>query len=266
MKTDITIGGYLPLDSVLHRLDPRTKLIGLIAFLSGVFWSPIASSVAATALPVVLLAVLTRAGWRVWFRCGSRFSWMLAAVLALNVFLRTQGKPMVFAQWELPITWDGLETGLTFTLQIVLAIIVALVLTSTTSPEQLSRGLEMLSRPLKRLKVPVDDLGMIVLLAMRFVPLLQQELYAIIEAQKSRGVEFAEGKLSTRAGNLVALFSPVLTGALKRADRLALAMTARGFQPGGTRTQYKPLQFCRADTVALCAILLFLAYRFALFP
>jgi energy-coupling factor transport system permease protein len=266
MKTDITIGGYLPLDSFLHRLDPRTKLIGLVAILSAIFWSPIASSVAATSLPVVLVAVLSRAGWRIWLRCCSRFSLMLAAVMGLNAFLRNQGKPVVIEHWELPVTWEGLETGFIFTFQIVLAIVVALVLTFTTSPKELSRGVELLSQPLKRLKVPVDDLGMIVLLAMRFVPLLQQELSATIDAQKSRGVEFGRGRLSTRAGNLVALLSPVLTGALRRADLLALAMTARGFQPDGIRTQYNPLKFRRADGVAFGALLLFLACRFTQFP
>lgn len=266
MKNDITIGGYLPLDSVLHRLDPRTKLIGLATIVTAIFWSPIPAGVIATSIPVGIVAVLSRAGWRVWLKCCSRFSLMLAAVLGLNAVLRDQGRPVVIGPWEIPFTWEGLETGLIFTFQIVLAIVTALVLTFTTSPKELSRGVELLCRPLKWLRIPVDDLGMIVLLAMRFVPLLQQELYATIDAQKSRGVEFGKGRISARAGNLVALLSPVLTGVLRRADLLALAMTARGFQPGAARTQYKPLTFRSVDQVAFGLLLLFLACRIALLP
>ncbi|MDQ7783349.1 MAG: energy-coupling factor transporter transmembrane component T [Desulfomonilaceae bacterium] len=266
MKSDITIGGYLPLDSVLHGLDPRTKLLGLIAMLASIFWSPVPAGVLATAVPIFILAVLSRAGWKIWLRSTYRFAVMLAAVLGLNVFFRTQGRPVFMGQWELPITWEGLEIGLIFTFQIMQAIVAALVLTFTTSPTEMSRGVELLSKPLKRLRVPVDDLGMVVLLAMRFVPLLQQELNATIEAQKSRGVDFRKGRLSTRAGNLVALLSPALSGALRRADLLALAMTARGFQPGGTRTQFKPLKFRRADRTAVGVLLLFLGCRLTLLP
>ncbi len=266
MKTDILLGGYLPSDSVLHGLDPRTKLVGLIALLAAVFRSPVVSGVAMAALPAIILAVLSRSGWKIWLFWFRRFSLMLAVVAALNVFFRTQGRPVFILQWELPFTWEGLETGFIFTFQIVLAIIAALVLTFTTSPTELSRGIGLLLSPLKRLKVPVEDLVMILLLAMRFVPLLQQELYGTIDAQKSRGVEFGKGRLSTRAGNLVAVLSPALTGALRRADLLALAMTARGFQPGGSRTQFRPLKFRRADGLAFSAILLFTAGRLALFP
>ncbi|MFH1115825.1 MAG: energy-coupling factor transporter transmembrane component T [Pseudomonadota bacterium] len=266
MKNDILLGGYIPSDSFLHRLDPRTKLVGLVAFLAAVFWSPVASGVAVAALPAAILAGLSRTGWKIWFLAFRRFALMLAVVPALNVFFNTQGTPVVVLQRELPFTWEGLETGFVFTSQIALAIVSALVLTFTTSPADLSRALELFLRPLKRFKVPVEDLGMILLLAMRFVPLLQQELYATMDAQKSRGVEFSRGSLSTRAGNLVALLSPVMTGALRRADLLALAMTARGFRPGGTRTQFRPLEFRSADGLAFCAILLFTAGRLALLP
>ena len=210
---------------------------------------------------VILLVCMTRVGLRIWIRTLLRFSLMLVLVLATNVLLRNQGRPITLGSWELPLTWEGLETGLIFSAQIVLAITVSTILTLTTSPTELSKGVEHLARPLKRLRVPVEDLGMIALLAMRFVPLLQQELHSTMDAQKSRGVDFGSGSLAGRARNLVALLTPVLTGALRRADLIAVAMTARGFQPGKTRSQLKPLRFSRADRLALAILLLVLLWR-----
>lgn len=266
MRNDITIGGYIPVDSTLHRLDPRTKLVGLLGILVAVFLFPNSSGVIAVSILVAVLAYLTHVGPLVWFRSCLRFALMLGIVFGSNVLLRSQGRPIAVGEWDLPITWEGLEAGIIFSVQIVLAIVASLVLTFTTSPIDLSRGAERLARPLKHLKVPVDDLGMITMLAMRFVPLLQQEFQATVDAQKSRGVEFGTGKLTTRAGNLVALLAPVLTGCLRRADMLATAMTARGFIPGAPRSEYRPLRFSRADWYALGGLVLFLVFRFSLAP
>lgn len=265
MRTDIAIGGYIPVDSVLHGLDPRTKLLGLVAALIAIFWSAGLDEVGIVSLAVALAAYLTRVGWRVWGRAFLRFSLMLALVLGMNVLFRSYGRPITISGWESPITWEGLETGIAFTVQILLAIAVSMTLTLTTSPTELSRGVEKLAQPLKRLRVPVDDLGMIALLAMRFVPLLQQELQTTIDAQKSRGVEFGTGRLIDRARNLVALLTPVLTGALRRADLIAVAMTARGFQPGKIRSQYKQLCFSRTDWIVLAALLFALLCRIVFF-
>jgi energy-coupling factor transport system permease protein len=265
VRNDITIGGYIPIDSMVHRLDPRTKLAGLVGILVAIFLFPTPSAVTTVSIFVTALAYLTQVGALVWIRACLRFSMMLGIVLGVNVFLRSQGRPIAIGEWDLPITWEGLEAGIIFTVQIILAIVASLVLTFSTSPIELSRGLERLARPLNYLKVPVGDLAMIAMLAIRFVPLLQQELHTTIDAQKSRGVDFGTGKLTTRAANLVALMAPVLTGCLRRADLLATAMTARGFKPGAPRSEYRSLRFCSADWYALGGLVLFLVFRFALF-
>jgi energy-coupling factor transport system permease protein len=262
---DITLGGYLPGDSVLHRLDPRTKLLGLAAMLLAVFINSDTYGILVTAAAIALLAWLSRTGWRVWFWGLSRFAWMLAVVAAANLFFRSSGEVISIGEWELPFTSEGVQTGLKFTLQLVEAIMLSMLLTFATTPRELTRGVQRLSSPLKRLKIPVDDIGMVLLLAIRFIPLLQQELRTIIDAQRSRGVEFSRGNLMVRARNLTAVLVPALVATLRRADTLALAMTARGFEPGKSRSEYKPLRFTEIDYAAMVCVAGFVVGRIAFF-
>jgi energy-coupling factor transport system permease protein len=262
---DVSIGGYVPGDSVLHRLDPRTKLIGLIVLLIGVFATRTDVGLLITCSVVTALMFLCRIGWRVWWWGLLRFSWMLFIAAGINMLFNSGGQPMKIGQWELPITEQGVHTSLTLSLQLLLAIILSMVLTFTTTPRDLTRGTERLARPLKRLRVPVEEAGVILLLAMRFVPLLQQELRTTVEAQKSRGVEFGQGGVVARSKNLVVVLVPALMGTLRRSDLLAVAMTARGFRPGKPRSEYKPLHFGPLDYSAfifmaafsLCCLFIF---------
>lgn len=264
MKLDLTIGGYLPLDSMLHRLDPRTKIIGAFLMVVAVLVSPNISGVGMTLAAVCILATLTGAGRRVWLWSLSRFAWMLAIVFGINLLLRKEGIPIELGGWELPFTWNGLGESLVFTAQIAAAIILSMVLTLTTSPSELVRALEGLAKPLKRFNVPVDEAALIMVLAIRFLPLLQHELRVTIDAQKARGVEFDSGAAVVRARNLVAVLVPALTGAIRRSDQLATAMISRGFLPGRPRSTYKPLRLSRADFVAWILVSLFLLARLAL--
>src|SRR5208283_4122392 len=247
MIQDVSIGGYVPGVSVLHRLDPRTKLVGLTLLLIGVFATRSNVGLLITCCVVLTLIFLCRIGWRVWWWGLLRFSWMLLIAAGINMVFNSDGQPVVFRQWELPVTEQGVQAGLTLSLQLLQAIILSMVLTFTTTPRDLTRGSEHLARPLKRLRVPVEEAGVILLLAMRFVPLLQQELRTTIEAQKSRGVDFGQNGVVLRSKNLVAVLVPALVGTLRRSDRLALAMTARGFRPGKPRSEYKPLSFAALD-------------------
>ncbi|MBI4964297.1 MAG: energy-coupling factor transporter transmembrane protein EcfT [Desulfomonile tiedjei] len=261
MIEDISFGGYLPGDSVLHRLDPRTKLLGMAVLLLAAFANSNASGILLTAAAVVALAWLTRTGWRVWAWGLSRFAWMLVVVAGANLFFRSGGELIYLGEWELPFTVEGVQTGLKFTVQVLEAIMLSMILTFTTTPRQLSRAAQRFASPLTRLKVPVEDLGVVLLLAIRFIPLLQQELRTIIDAQRSRGVEFRRGNLLVRSHNLAAVLVPALVATLRRADTLALAMTARGFVPGQPRSEYRPLRFSEMDYAATICLAAFLAVR-----
>jgi energy-coupling factor transport system permease protein len=241
------MGGFLPLESVLHRLDPRTKLIGLAALLAAVFLSPKLSGIAVSTVAVASLAVLSRAGWKIWWSALARFFWMLIIVFGVNLLFRQEGRPVFAGEMELPVTWDGIARGIGLTAQIGLAIMLSLMVTLTTSPSQLARALERLGQPLERLDVPVRELTLTILLAIRFLPLLHHELQTIVDAQKSRGVEFATGTPMFRARNFVSVLVPALSGALRRAEIVATAMTARGFSPDKDRSSYKTLRFSGLD-------------------
>jgi energy-coupling factor transport system permease protein len=254
---DVSIGGYIPGESVLHRLDPRTKLVGLVVLLIGVFATRTGVGLLITCCVVLTLSFLCRIGWRVWWWGLVRFSWMLLIAAGINMFFNSTGQPLLISQWELPITEQGVQASLTLTLQLLAAIVLSMILTFTTSPRDLTRGSERLARPLKRLHVPVEEAAVILLLAMRFVPLLQQELRTTIEAQKSRGVEFGQGGVVAISKDLVAVLVPALMGTLRRGDLLAVAMTARGFRPGKPRSEYKPLHFAAPDYWAFIFLAVF---------
>jgi energy-coupling factor transport system permease protein len=253
---DIAIGAYVPGNSLLHRLDPRTKLVGTLLLLVALFANSTPVVVLMHGVVVILLAALTGTGWRIWVWGVGRFRWMLAIVAGTGLLFHQGGHMLVVWGYELPVSSDALVTSIAFTTQVAEAIVLSLVLTLTTTATALTRGLQRLFRPLQTFGLPVDDLALVLLLAMRFIPLLQQETRTLIEAQRSRGIDFRHGTLIARSRNLGALFVPALLGTLRRADILAEAMTSRGFRPGRPRSEYRPLQFSSADCWAAAAILL----------
>lgn len=263
--SDITIGGYLPGDSVLHRLDARTKIVGFILMLAAVFVHPEGGGITATGVAIICLMVMSRLGWKVWWRGLLRFSWMVGITAGLNIALSSYGTPIEAMGLELPFTREGIRNGLLFSIQLLEAISLSMALTFCTAPAELTKGILKLATPLKRLGLPVQDYGMVVLLAMRFVPLVQLEVRTIVDAQKSRGVNFGSGSLVTRGRSLLAILVPALTAILRRADLLAETMSARGYSPGQSRTEYLALEFRRIDLVAGICLILFFLGRFTLF-
>ena len=264
IERSFAMGGYLPLESVVHRLDPRTKLVGLVVLLGTVFMSRSLIGIGVCALVVAGLVALTRAGWKIWGAALARFTWMLLIVLAANLLFYQEGRPVFAWGMELPMTWEGLERGIAIAVQLGLAIVLSLILTLTTSPSQLTRAGETLSRPLERVRVPVRESAVIVMLAIRFLPLLHHELRTIVDAQKSRGVEFETGSPAFRARNFVSVLVPALSGALRRADTLSVAMGVRGFRPGKARSAYRSLRFSQLDHIAWVCLGSFLFGRIML--
>ena len=181
---------------------------------------------------------------------GPGFRWAPVTVLGVN----------------LPFTWDGLRNSLIFSVQLLEAITLSMVLTFSTSPAALTRGIQKLAAPLQRFGLPVEEYGTVLLLAMRFVPLVQQEVRTIVDAQKSRGVNFHSGGVASRGRSLLAGARPRIDRrALRRADVLATAMSARGYRPGQPRSQFQPQEFARTDYVGVVCVGLFFLGRYTLF-
>jgi len=248
--TDIAIGGYLPGDSILHRLDPRTKILGLIVMLIMVFSRPSSAGAIAIAFGTAIVALLCQAGRKIWVSELGRFKWMLVLAAALNLVFDQGDGPLRVVGLELPVSFEAVKSSFIICLQLIEVITLSMALTFTTTPSELTKGFERLARPLGYLKVPVNEFSLVMFLAMRFVPLLQQELRDVVDAQKARGVEFGHGTLMDRARELLVILVPVLMGTIRRADLLAVAMSARGFRPGEPRSEYKPLAFRQSDALA----------------
>jgi energy-coupling factor transport system permease protein len=263
MIHDIFIGGYIPGDSVLHRLDPRTKLAAMVILLGTVFLARSSWNPAIVGVATATVAVLTGAGARIWGWSLRRFAWLLVLSSAANMLFVREGEAITLGPLALPFTDQGIEKGLLLTLQLGQAIVISMSLTFTTSPLQIAKACRAMALPMRRF-LPVEEMGLVLLLAMRFVPLVQQELRAIVDAQKSRGVEFGRGSPAVRAANLTAVLVPALSGALRRADILASAMTARGYTPGQPRSEYEPLELRSIDASTVVIVVGYLIALHAL--
>ena len=260
MLKDITLGQYFPGDTVVHRLDPRTKILGLILYIVAIFE---ASGWVGNALMIVLTALCMAVSHikpRNIFKGLKPMLFIIVFTGALNLFY-TDGTP-VLPGW--PITWEGAERSAKMILRIVLLITGTFLLTYTTSPMALTDGLEMLLKPLKKLHVPVHEMTIMMSMALRFIPTLIEETDKIMSAQKARGADFETGSLLQRARALLPILVPLFVSAFRRADELAVAMESRCYHGGEGRTRMKTLRFAAHDWIALILGALFLAGMFVM--
>lgn len=250
LSKEITIGGYLPGESIIHRLDPRTKLIGLCVLLAIVF---IVSEPYKLIFPFILAGAvifLTRLGWRVWANGLLKFRLMLLVTLALNFVWDSDGAPIQLMNFVTPLSYEGLEHAIFLVARIALAIVFSLALTFTTMPWDIVKGLQFFLGPLRMFRISVGETSLVLFLALRFVPLLQEEWRRLIEAQQSRGIEFGSGSISNRTRRLMAVIIPSMLLAFRKSEELSTAMSARGFRPGEKRTEYRIPIFSSADAYA----------------
>ncbi len=252
---EISIGGYLPGNSILHRLDSRTKLFGLTVLLTTVFLIPCSYKILFPALAAVLALLLSGLGWRVWVDGLRKFRLMLLITLVLNFTLNRDGLPIQVHGFLTPFSYDGLVSAVFLTARIVLAVIFSLSLTFTTLPLNIVKGLQFFMSPLKMMGTSVGDASLVLFLALRFVPLLQEEWIRLIEAQESRGIDLMSGTLSVRVRRLMSLIVPSMLLAFRKSEELSMAMTTRGFKPGHNRTEYNPSVFSYGDFYAFGFIL-----------
>ena len=256
---DITLGQYFPGHTVIHRLDPRTKLIFTVAYIVALF---LARQVVSYAILLVLLGVLiavSKVGLKSILRGMKPILIIVIITGVLNLFYTAgEGEPLV-SFWVFNIYAEGIWAAIFMVLRIAMLITCTFLLTYTTSPIQLTDGLERLMNPLKAIKVPVHELSMMMSIALRFIPTLIEETDKIMSAQKARGADFDTGNLMQKAKALVPLLVPLFISAFRRATDLAMAMEARCYRGGEGRTKMKPLRYHRRDRLAQLLLVLYLA-------
>ncbi|WP_297213728.1 energy-coupling factor transporter transmembrane component T family protein [uncultured Flavonifractor sp.] len=248
---DITLGQYFPGATPIHRLDPRVKIIGTIAYIVALF---LAKWLVSYALLLVVLAIeiaLSRIGLKSILR-GMKPILIIVLITGLLNLLYTpgQGAPLV-TFWVFTIYREGVWAACSMVLRIAMLITCTFLLTYTTSPIQLTDALERLMNPLKAVKVPVHELSMMMSIALRFIPTLIEETDKIMSAQKARGADFDSGNLVQKAKALVPLLVPLFISAFRRADELAIAMECRCYHGGEGRTRMRQLKLTAMDGAAL---------------
>ena len=249
MLKDITLGQYFPGNSIIHRLDPRTKLVLLVVYIVALF---VAASWISYGLMFAFLAfviAISQIPVKSIVRGMKPLVLILVFTAVLNLFL-TDGETVLVSIGFITITLEGLLRAFFMLIRILMLVTCTFLLTYTTSPIALTDGLESLLSPLKKIKVPVHELSMMMCIALRFIPTLIEETDKIMSAQKARGADFENGKLMDRVKALIPILVPLFISAFRRADELATAMECRCYQGGEGRTKMKQLHYMRNDFTA----------------
>lgn len=255
MLRDITLGQYYPADSIIHKLDPRTKLFATLLFIISVFsFDGIVGFIVMTAF---LFGVIALSKVPLSFMLRGLKAIMILLVIAglFNLFL-TPGQ-VLWSIWKIHITREGLRNAVLMTIRMVYLIMGSSVMTLTTTPNQLTDGLEKALKPLQKINVPVHEIAMMMSIALRFIPILIEETDKIMKAQMARGADFETGGLVKKAKNMVPLLVPLFVSAFRRANDLALAMEARCYVGGEGRTKMMPLVYHKVDRLAYVVVIVY---------
>ena len=262
MIRDITIGQYYPVDSPIHRLDPRVKLAATFLFIIGIFC---VDNFLGFGLAILMLALVV-------YKAKIPFSYLLRGLKAIfillifsvvmNLFLNRQGETLV-SFWIITITDQGVYTAAFLGLRLILLVLGSSVMTLTTTPLELTDGIEKAMRPLKKIRVPVHEIAMMMSIALRFIPILLEETDKIMKAPQARGADFESGNILQRAKSMVPILVPLFISAFRRADDLATAMEARCYRGDVGRTRMKEMVYRVQDKIAYVVIFLGLAILIA---
>lgn len=262
MLRDITLGQYYQTDSVIHRLDPRVKLVTTICFIISLF---IVDNFIGYLIAGIFLAVvikLSKVPVKYMLRGMKSIVFLLLIAVVFNLFL-TPGE-VVVTFWKIKITMEGIQQAVFMAIRLVFLIMGSSVMTLTTTPNNLTDGMEKLLNPLKIFKVPVHEIAMMMSIALRFIPILLEETDKIMKAQIARGADFESGSLIKKAKSLVPLLVPLFISAFRRANDLAMAMEARCYRGGEHRTKMKPLIYKKRDILAYGVVSCYLALCIAI--
>ncbi len=251
---DITLGQYFPGTSLIHKLDPRTKILAVVLYIVALF---LAKSFVTYLIMFGVLAVavaVSKVPMRSLVRGMKPVVFILVFTAVINVFY-TPGDHVLVKVWVLTVTMEGVWNAFFMVVRILMLISCTFLLTYTTSPILLTDGMEALMNPLKAIHVPVHELSMMMSIALRFIPTLIEETDKIMSAQRARGADFDGGNLIQRAKALIPLLVPLFISAFRRADELAVAMECRCYHGGEGRTRMRQLQYKTGDVVVLVAML-----------
>ncbi len=257
MLKDITLGQYYPVDSFLHKLDPRTKLFGTMVFIISLF---VVNDIRAYLIATLFLATaiwLSQVPLSFMVRGLKAIVFLLLISVSFNLFL-TPGE-VIFRLGFIKITREGIQISAFMGVRLIYLVVGSSIMTLTTTPNQLTDGLEKSLNFLNKIKVPVHEVAMMMSIALRFIPILVEETDKIMKAQMARGADFESGNLIQKAKNMIPLLVPLFISAFRRATDLAMAMEARCYRGGEGRTKMKPLRYGRRDGVTYLVFVLYMA-------
>ncbi len=256
MLRDITLGQYYQTDSVIHRLDPRVKLVTTLCYIISLFIVDNWIGYVIAGIFLLMVIKLSKVPFKFMVRGMKSIVFLLVFAAVFNLFL-TPGEP-VLEFWKLSITKEGIRLALLMAVRLVFLIMGSSVMTLTTTPNNLTDALEKLLGPLRVLKVPVHEIAMMMSIALRFIPILLEETDKIMKAQIARGADFESGNLIKKVKSMVPLLVPLFISAFRRANDLAMAMEARCYRGGEHRTKMKPLVYKKRDGLAYGIVVCYL--------
>lgn len=256
---EITLGQYYPVKSIIHSLDPRTKILATVFVIILTFISKTYAGLCICALFILLVNFLGKIPFKKMLSSLKAVSFIIVFTFLLNMFFFKEGKE-IFTFGIISLTWGGINRALFMAIRLMLLIMGASIMTFTTSPIELTDGLERLMSPLKKIGFPAHEIAMMMSIALRFIPILTEETDKIMKAQSARGAVFDEGNLFKRAKAIVALLIPLLASAFHRAIELASAMEARCYHGGEGRTRLKVLKMGKRDFWAFFAVFILLLF------
>ncbi len=275
MISDITLGQFFPGNSLIHKLDPRTKILLATLFIVSVFIANNPVGFLFLIVSVLILVAISKISFKVILKSIKPIVFILIFTALLNIFMtKGEGDPLI-SFWIIKIYTEGIARGVMMGLRVITLIVgTSVLLTYTTSPISLTDGLESLLSPLKKIKVPVHTFAMMMSIALRFIPTLIEETEKIMNAQKSRGADFTSGSLVQRAKALIPILVPLFVSSFKRAEELATAMECRCYRGDNNRTKLVKLEYRLADVIILMVFAFIIAamiclsvlpYKFASF-
>jgi energy-coupling factor transport system permease protein len=250
----IVLGQYIPVESAIHRLDPRTKILSTLGLLAALFAVRGFAGLGALTLFLLLAALAARVGPRYLLRGLRPLVWLLLFAVAMQVLGGESGGHVLARVGPVAVTRENLSRAAFYGWRLVLLVLATTLMTLVTSPMEFTDGLERILRPLRRVGVSAHDLAMMMTIALRFIPTLLEEAEVIMKAQMARGAEFTRGSIASRARSLIPLLVPLFVGAFRRADQLAIAMEARCYRGGAGRTRMRVLRLGPRDAVAFAVL------------
>lgn len=258
MLKDITIGQYYKADSVVHRLDPRIKIILTVRLIVVIFVCQNLFSFALMLALVLFSILISKVPFKMFLKSLKPIVPIVIFTAVINLLYLRSGK-VLFEFWKIKITAEGIQTGVFMSLRIITLIMASSILTYTTVPTALTDGLEKLMSPLKKLHIDVHSIAMMMTLALRFIPLLIDEIERITNAQKARGADFESGNIISRIKALIPILIPLFVSSFSRAYELAFAMSCRCYTGGEGRTRMKQMKLSLRDLWAVLIYAVFTA-------